>query len=431
MNVTVTNARTHGAIEAPTSKSAAHRLLMAASLSEELSVLCVNGMNRDIEATIACMSALGAKIERTAKTVSVRPIDRERLKEKIGAGETIELPVSESGTTLRILLPVLGALSVRARIVMEGRLPERPLAPLDLELTRHGMTIKKRGNELFVSGRLEGGAYTIPGDVSSQYISGLLFALPLLSEDSTLEIVNAIESKNYIEMTERALHASSVTFEKEGRIYRIPGGQKYRLHGRMIVEGDYSGGAAILAAAAVSGESVTVTGLMPDTAQGDREILAILRRFGAEVTEKDDAVTVRRRSLSGVTVDASQIPDLVPVIAAVGALSDGTTTIKNASRLRLKESDRLQTTREALSSIGAEITETEDGLVICGKRTIAGGSAQSHHDHRIAMALAVASFGAESPVTIGDAESVEKSYPAFFEALKKLGGKVDYEYDLR
>lgn len=404
-----------GTVSVPASKSAAHRLLITAALSSDPCTLSCSMPSRDILATADCLRALGADISAGPDILSVSPIS-------IGSapGSPVDLFCGESGSTLRFLLPLVGAFGVPAVFHMEGRLPERPLSPLDQVLTAHGMSIHREGSLLFCEGRLHPGSFEIPGNVSSQYVSGLLFALPLLEQDSLLQVTGRVESADYIVMTEQALQLASFCFDKDGWNYRIPGNQSGRLPPSIQVERDWSSAAFFLCEGALSPTGVTVEGLDPSSAQGDKSVLSILSAFGAEVSEQSGSVTVRRCSLNGIELDASAIPDLVPVLSVVASVADGETIIRNAERLRIKESDRLMTTAAMLSALGADIRETEDGLVIRGRPALQGGTVSSFRDHRIAMSAAVAASVCASPVRVNEAECTDKSFPGFWDTLYAL-----------
>ncbi len=405
-----------GRVHIPASKSQAHRLLICAALGEETCEIVCDGVSADIAATAKCLNALGAKVERTETGFLVSPI------QKVPEG-CCELLCGESGSTLRFLLPVVGALGAQAAFRREGRLPQRPLAPLDGVLTAHGMTLSEDGDLLLCSGQLQTGNYEIAGNVSSQYISGLLMALPRLTGESTLTVTGPLESAAYIAMTEDALRLSGVDFSKNGASYAIPGGQRFRLPLRTVVEGDWSNAAFFLCMGALSKEGVTVEGLNLQSSQGDRGVLDVLRRFGAEVGEGGDTVTVRRGTLRGVTIDASPIPDLIPVLSVVASVAAGETRVENASRLRLKESDRLQSTANLLRALGGRVEEKEDGLVITGVPALHGGSAETQNDHRLAMSAAVAACTATGEVTVDNDACVAKSYPRFWEDYGSLKGE--------
>lgn len=414
MNQTVLPGPRTGSVRIPASKSQAHRLLICAALGAQPVALQCDGVSADIAATARCLRALGADItDDGAGTFRIVPI----------AGEMpahADLFCSESGSTLRFLLPVVGTLGADVTFRMEGRLPERPLSPLDAVLTAHGMTIRRDGALLHVAGQLRPGAYELPGDVSSQYISGLLMALPRLPGESTLAVTGKLESAGYIAMTEDALRLSGIRLQKSGRTYTIPGGQTAHLPAQCHVEGDWSNAAFFLCMGALSPAGVTVTGLSAASSQGDRAVLDVLRRFGADVRETQDAVTVRRGALHGVTIDAAPIPDLIPVLSVVAALADGETQIVNAARLRLKESDRLESTAAMLRALGGQVEVYGSGLTVTGRPVLTGGTVDPQHDHRIAMAAATAACGSAAPVTMRDRACIEKSYPRFWTDLSAL-----------
>lgn len=414
MNQTVLPGPRTGSVRIPASKSQAHRLLICAALGAQPVALQCDGVSADIAATARCLRALGADItDDGAGTFRIVPI----------AGEMpahADLFCGESGSTLRFLLPVVGTLGADVTFRMEGRLPERPLSPLDAVLTAHGMTIRRDGALLHVAGQLRPGAYELPGDVSSQYISGLLMALPRLPGESTLTVTGKLESAGYIAMTEDALRLSGIRLQKQERTYTIPGGQTARLPAQCHVEGDWSNAAFFLCMGALSPAGVTVTGLSAASSQGDRAVLDVLHRFGADVRETQDAVTVRRGALHGVTIDAAPIPDLIPVLSVVAALADGETQIVNAARLRLKESDRLESTAAMLRALGGQVEVHDSGLTVTGRPALTGGTVDPQHDHRIAMAAATAACGSAAPVTVRDRACIEKSYPCFWTDLSAL-----------
>ncbi len=437
-----------GEAEIPASKSRAHRLMICAALSGRETRIKCRGISRDIAATAACLRGMGFRILEEGDGITVRPgdVNTEQTEvqtwnrpwdgtaERTGAGNAERpgdaeedayavMPCGESGSTLRFLLPVAGAMGLRGEFRMEGRLPERPLQPLWDVLAGKGMRLRREGNRLFFSGKIRPGEYRIAGNISSQYVSGLLFALPLLEGKSTLEITGPVESADYIAMTEEALGQAGVPILKAGNRYRIPAGGYEHADGirETEVEADWSSGAFFLCMGALSPGGVAVRGLKEESRQGDRRILEILERFGARVSRDGDRIIVCRGTLRGITVDASGIPDLVPVIAATAAGAEGETVIEHAGRLRLKESDRLKTTTEMLRALGADIRETEDGLRILGKPRLRGGRTDSFRDHRIAMSAAVAAALCTEPVAVENAECTEKSFPGFWEILEGMG----------
>ena len=396
-----------GEVCIPSSKSVAHRLLICAALGTEKTTLLIDGFSRDILATAKCLRALGAGIEAKGRRIRVTPIQK-----PVSGGL---LPCGESGSTLRFLRPVAGALGVSGYFKMEGRLPERPMQVYEDVLRAHGMEISRDGSFLRFGGQLRSGDYCLPGDVSSQYFSGLLMALPRLTGDSAVTAEGTLESAGYIRLTEDALALSGVQIEREGQTWRIPGSQRFALPGVLRVEGDWSNAAFFLCMGALSEQGVSVHGLNLASAQGDMAVLDILRQFGASVEASDGAVTVRRAELRPITIDAAPIPDLVPVLSVLACGATGDTRIINAARLRMKESDRLQTTAKLISDLGGAVDELPDGLVIHGTGGLRGGDVDSCGDHRIAMSAAVAAGLCRESVTISGADCVQKSYPAFWE----------------
>ncbi len=415
MKVTIEQGVRFGTIKAPASKSVCHRILILAAFGEKPTEIDCGEISADISATIECLSAMGAEIQRNESVITVNPI------KKMPKG-IIHLHCGESGSTLRFLLPAVGVIGGKAVFHMEGRLSKRPVTALINQLEYNGMSFDVNENTISCGGKLHSGDFILPGDLSSQYISALLMALPLLDGDSTLKITGEIQSEPYIEITLSILKRAGVKINKTGREYIISGNQHPSLPENITAEGDYSSAAFFLCAGALSEKGVKVSKLNENSVQGDKEITAILKRMGAEIAKNKDQITVKGGKLHGTEIDASQIPDLVPVLAVAAALSEGETRIVNAERLRLKESDRLSTTRKMLSALGADIKETSAGLVICGKKQLTGGKTESYNDHRIAMAAAVAAIGCENAVIIDNAEAVEKSYPGFwrdFESLRR------------
>ena len=399
-----------GAVTAPASKSHAHRLLLCAALSREESRIRCGTLSRDLLATVNCLRALGAEIREEGDALRVMPL------REPPAGEAL-LPCGESGTTLRLLLPLAGALGARVCFRREGRLWQRPLSPLDRELCDHGMRFAEDGELLYAEGSLRPGDYRLPGNVSSQFVSGLLLALPLLEGESRLTVTEPVESAAYIRMTEDALRLGGLRFAKEKWNYSIPGGQRPALSGAYRAEGDWSNAAFFLCMGALSEEGVTVRGLNFDSAQGDKAVLEILERFGALVSTDADSVTVRRGELRPVTIDAAPIPDLIPVLSVLACGAKGDTQIINAARLRMKESDRLQSTAKLIGDLGGNAEELPEGLIIHGTGSLRGGTVDPCNDHRIAMSAAVAACMCTQWVTVLDAQCVQKSYHSFWGEL--------------
>lgn len=414
MNVCISPSVAEGKIGAIASKSVAHRMLICAAFAEgETRILCEQ-INDDISATARCLRALGADIERRGTYFYVKPV------KALNKGATLDC--GESGSTMRFLVPVTCMLGADASFLMSGRLPERPLSPLREELERCGVTFSPQGsNPLVCRGQVSCSDFSISGEVSSQFISGLLFAMAISKRAGTLKIIGKLESAPYIDITADALRAFGI------EIARVPDG--YTIDGRgglispadVTVEGDWSGAAFPLSLGAIGKRPISVCGLNTRSYQGDRAILDLLRRFGAEVEVDGDTVTVIPKRLRGIEIDASQIPDLVPILATVASVAEGRTVIYNAARLRIKESDRLSAVREVLCTLGARVEETADGLIIDGVETLEGGLVSSFGDHRIAMSAAVASVRCRDKVTVKDAHAASKSYPDFWRDIKKLG----------
>ena len=415
MNKTILPGARTGEVHIPASKSQAHRMLLCAAMGENEVTLRCRGLSKDILATVACLKALGASVDAEGEVLHLRPVSAPP------PGLCL-LPCGESGSTLRFLLPLVGALGASAVFEREGRLPERPIEPLGRELCRNGMDIRSDGARLYCSGQLRPGAFSLPGNISSQYISALLMTLPLLEGESTLHMEGALESAAYVAMTEEVLRLGGVRTEKTGYGYRIPGGQRCRFAPELSVEGDYSNAAFFLCAGALSERGIRVTGLDPQSRQGDRAIVPLLEEMGAQVASDGSSVTVKRDALHGITIDASPIPDLIPVLSVVAAAASGETRVIHAQRLRLKESDRLHSTTQMLRALGAEAEELPDGLVIRGGRTLAGGTVDACGDHRIAMSAAVAGGICRGAVTICGSECVQKSYPDFWTDFQQLKG---------
>lgn len=408
------------------SKSELHRLLICAALADGNTFLrCTHTEAEDITATIDCLSALGAKISRRDDGFAVTPLNRADLPARC------VLPCRESGSTLRFLLPLLCALGITGEFHMAGRLPQRPMAELESELTRNGIRLwRPQADILCCEGRLQPGDYILPGNVSSQYITGLLFALPLLGEDSSLTIETPIESADYIEMTIDALAAFGGAPACADNRYIIHGGGQLHSPDTIEIGGDWSNAAFWLVAGFLSGEEVRVHGLQENSKQGDRAVFEILAQMGADIHW--DETTLIMPDINAprpprLTIDAAAIPDLVPILTAAAAVSDSacTTIIRNAARLRLKESDRLTATAKTLNALGACVTEEADGLRIQSVPQLRGGTVDAWGDHRIAMTAAVASCVADKSVTITGGEAVNKSYPQFWQCFANLGKSIE------
>ena len=403
-----------GCVRAPSSKSIAHRKLAIAALADYPSDIVIDGVSDDIRRTIDCLNALGAHITENGSTLKVLPIGS-CVKMRYA-----ELFPGESGTTLRFMLPLAGALGVEAVIRPEGRLKYRPVKELTDELCRHGMSFSFDEYSIRASGTLIPGEYALPGNVSSQYISALLLTLPRLDGDSSVNVTGSLESKGYIGLTLRELGNASVHITERGSVYEIKGPQAYAPATASVIEGDWSNAAFFLCMGALSESGVCVRGLDTSSAQGDRQILDILSHMGAKIDVTANEIYGRKGDLKSLTLDVAQIPDLVPAVSALMALADGESRIANARRLRLKESDRLMSTFSFLNAVGADVALDKDDIIIKGRRALPGGEADACGDHRIAMALTLAACGCENAVTIKGAEAVNKSFPDFFDRFDCL-----------
>lgn len=390
MDIKITPCKLGGSMTIPPSKSYSHRGLIAAYLGggEAVGV----GDSADIKATRECLEAIGAKKS---------------------------LYANESGSTLRFMIPLALAINGEVEISGAQRLMERPLNDYFNIFDERGIEYRLENNTLYAKGTLTGGDYFIRGDVSSQFITGLLFALPLIEEDSRIVITTKLESKAYVDMTIDVLKKFGIEVTEVDNTYVIKGNQTYKKE-TYFVEGDFSQAAFFLA----MGE-VILTGLDKNSIQGDKEIVNVYRAMGMQIEDIENGYITNGKALKNITVDVSQIPDCVPVLACVMAVCEGEGRIINAARLRIKESDRLQAICEELKNIGADVTEGEDYLIIKGKRSLTGGVCSSHNDHRIAMALATVSPYCTGDVIIKGAESVKKSMPDFWERFRQLGGKAD------
>lgn len=415
--VVITPGALNGSVDVPPSKSAAHRAIICASLAKGISVVEPVELSDDIRATIRCMKALGARIDLDNKTLTVD-----------GTGtfspSVASLDCGESGSTLRFLIPLAAAGGVEAVFSGKGRLPQRPIGVFRDCLPSHGVTLQTEGGlPLHIKGQLKGGLFTVPGNISSQFITGLLLSLPLLDSDSEIRLSSPLQSEGYIRMTLSAMKRFGVEIISLADGWMIPGGQQYKPC-NMRVEGDWSQAAFFMTAAALGGK-ITINNLDPLSEQGDIACMELYRRFGADVSFSGVRLTVCRNELHGIVINAEQIPDMVPALAVTAALCEGKTVIHGAERLRIKECDRLTAIAGGLSVLGADIRETADGLVIHGVPMLHGGCVEGFNDHRIVMAMAVAGVRCSGSITITDPDSINKSYPGFFGDFRSLGGRAD------
>lgn len=412
-----------GEVKIPPSKSMAHRAIICAALSDGLCIIENIDYSDDIIATIDAMNSLGAKIVKHKDYIEV--IGAYRSDEN--PQETRIIDCNESGSTLRFLVPISLLFKGSSKFIGRGNLGKRPLTTYYNIFERQGIEYSyEEGNlNLVINGELKPGTFQVEGNVSSQFITGLLFTLPLLKEDSKIIITTEMESKGYIDLTLRAMSDFGVEIINNNyREFIIKGNQKYNVR-NYRVEGDYSQAAFFLCADSL-GNDVLCKDLDLNSLQGDKEVIDILERMNVVFNANDIGVKgTTNGELTSTVIDGSQCPDIIPVLTSVAALTKGTTEIINAGRLRIKECDRLAAVTSELNKLGAKIIEKEDGLVVTGVEKLQGGvEVWSHKDHRIAMTLAIASTRCEEPIVIKDYECIAKSYPKFFEDFKALGGNV-------
>ncbi|MDO4741212.1 MAG: 3-phosphoshikimate 1-carboxyvinyltransferase [Eubacteriales bacterium] len=406
-----------GEAPAVASKSHLHRLLICAALSQGETLIRHGALCEDIDATCRCLSALGAQIERGSGSIRVQGVGGRRAERAL-------LDCGESGSTYRFLLPVACALGTQAEFLLSGRLPQRPVRELTAQMEAHGAQVSGLSSaRVLVGGGLRGGEFVLPGNVSSQYITALLFAMPLTGEDCLLRIEGALESAAYVDLTLESVRAFGVRIERSGNELRCPGGQSFVSPGEIAAEGDWSNAAFALCAAAASGGCARIAGLNEHSTQGDKAVLQVIRSFGAQAEMSQGRACVQGGPLRACRVDISPIPDMAPAICIMGAVAQGETVIENAGRLRLKESDRIESALAMLRSFGARAWSEGDSIHIAGTagEKLAGGEVDSFGDHRIAMAASCAAAICAGPVRVLGAECAAKSYPGFYEDLPLFG----------
>ncbi len=417
MNLLLENKKLIGSVNVPSSKSLAHRYLICGALAKEPGSIITNvSVSDDILATINVLEALGAEIEVRGNTCTIIKC--------ISNTRSTVLDCKESGSVLRFFLPIALMLVDEVKFIGKGRLLERPLTPYFDIMDKQGIAYVLTQDSLIIKGKLSGNKYELPGDISSQFITGLLFAAVLSDQDTIIEITTTLQSVGYVEMTLDAFECFGVHVIREENRFIITGDQCFEKT-CISVEGDYSQAAFFLVAGAL-GNEINVLGINEDSLQGDKEIVQILKNAGATIVQDNDVIKAVQNELKPFVVDASDIPDLVPILAVLACGIKGDSKIINASRTRLKESDRLYTIAKELRALGGDVLELEDGLIIKGTGSLKGGTVIGHNDHRIAMALAIASTIAKNNVVINGAECVSKTYPHFFEHIVSLGGKYEH-----
>lgn len=420
-----------GTVQAPSSKSMGHREIICAGLANGTSIVDNISMSKDIEATMRCLRALNVAVDEIPSMLAGRKaLQISGTGHPMAAADSVDC--GESGSTLRFFLPLGANLRCPMTFIGHGKLVSRPLQAYYDIFDEQGVQYFNDGGNLplTVSGRLQAGLYRLPGNVSSQFVSGLLFVLPLLHGDSVIEITSPLESASYVDMTLDCLAKFGVQVVNEGgahRRYLVSGGQHYCAQD-IAVEGDWSQ-AAFWTVGGSLGEEVVCEGVDGASLQGDRAVIEIMRRMGANLQEQDGGVRVSGGVTRATLIDAADCPDIIPVLTVLAAVSEGTTRIINAGRLRIKECDRLVAISSELNKMGALVTEEPEGLTIIGKpEGLRGGvSVDAWNDHRIAMSLAIAAQKCAEPIVLSGAESVAKSYPSFWEDYKALGGLVEEE----
>lgn len=406
-------------VRIPASKSLSHRALIASSLADGTSHLLNLTENQDIQATMHAMQQLGAEIHQDGDQISINGI------RNLSCFEPRLIDCSESGSTLRFLIPLFSLTGKRTEFTGHGRLMSRPLDVYESMFRDQGLLFEQQNGKLTIEGKLRAGEYTLRGDVSSQFISGMLMALPLNEDDSILHVLSPYESKSYVALTEDVLSLAGIRIEDHGSEIVIPGHQHYHPLDYCI-DGDDSQASFFLALACTGNKQIEVQGMRHDSRQGDHSVIEIMRRMGAKIEETRQGYSSSASLLHGVEVDLENCPDLGPILFALATQAEGETVFVHAERLRMKESDRIACMEEELSKLGCSIT-SECGIVrVNGRTPIQGGiTVDGHNDHRIVMALSILALSAKEPVIISGAEAVRKSYPGFFEDLNTLGVEAE------
>jgi 3-phosphoshikimate 1-carboxyvinyltransferase len=424
-NIEITPKKLKGTLEIPPSKSVSHRAIISAGLAKGESIISNVLLSEDMWATCKAVEAFGGIIRYEEEknhryTLRIKGTDEVKLR-------TDEVECNESGSTLRFIIPILLLQDQPVTVKGKGRLVTRPMTPYyDIfkeKKINYQHLINGQDLPLLLKGKLLPGNYALKGSVSSQFITGLLFALPLLVEDSVIEITTPLESKPYIDITIEMLKNFGVSIINDDyHCFYIKGNQQYQSCDYRV-DGDFSQAAFWLVAGSI-GEEIHCLDLDLNSKQGDQVIVDLIKKMGGKIKIQPNEITIMNKKTHGIEIDVSQCPDLVPILGVLGSLSSGTTRIINGERLRYKESDRIMATADVLNILGAKITETKDGLIIQGINNFSGGMVKSHNDHRIAMAVAMASIASDGKIILEDAQVVKKSYPHFWEDFKTMGGEI-------
>lgn len=426
--ITLLPSQLEGRVTIPPSKSLAHRYLIGAALSPGESHILNIAKSVDIVSTMDALKGLGVKFkeEKIDDNTSNYRVEGVGYPKAVGH-EAFDC--AESGSTLRFLIPLLLLTGEKTQVTGRGKLVERPLDVYYELFDKKGIEYENNQGllPLTLKGNLIGGRYEMRGNVSSQFITGLLFALPLVKEDSEIVLTTPLESKPYVDLTLAVLKDFGIEIEvaKDYGFFKIKGGQTYR-GGNHRVEGDYSQVAFFAVGAMIGNYSITCHGLKGDSLQGDRAILSIIKAMGGQFKTNEDSITFYPSETKGVTIDVTECPDLVPALSLLGSLSEGVTHIVGGQRLKIKESNRLESSAVELNKLGGDILVEDEGLLISGVPTLEGDAqVDSWNDHRIAMTLAMATQRIKKPIMLTGAKSVKKSYPNFWEDFKKLGGTIN------
>ncbi len=419
MRVKINPSSIHGNIRIPASKSMAHRAIICASLAQGTSIVSNVTYSKDIEATIACMEALGAQIQVQGSTCIVKGCDVRKV------DHSIHIDCNESGSTLRFLIPLCALTSQKASLAGHGRLLQRPQDVYKEIFEEQNLTFDQQ-ETLNIQGPLKSGHFKIKGDISSQFITGLMLSLPLLEEESTLEIIPPYESKSYVNLTLQMLENFGIqVIEEDDFHYRIPGNQHFKAND-VCVEGDYSQLAFFAVLASLQNE-LMLENMDAHSRQGDRIILDFIQKAGAFVQKTDDYIQVKHQSLKPQIMDIADCPDLGPILCVLASYTKGCTKLIHAQRLRMKESDRIEAMEEELKKWNVNVSSTFDSITIEGKESYDQEDVliHGHNDHRIVMAMTVFGLCAKKACIIEDAQAITKSYPNFFEDIQQIGGKVE------
>lgn len=421
MNVKIKPNEIKGKLKSIPSKSLLHRAIILSGIAKGRETILeqVNTISEDIEATLTCLEKLGAKTKVEGDSIRITSLGNIKKSK-------VELHCKESGTTLRLLLPLVSTFSKEATVDCSESLRKRPIRELIETLEESGLYFKEKGFPINISGNVTTDFFKISGDISSQYVSGLLLLSSLLDQRSSIYLTTKLESKAYVNITIKVLRDFGIIVnELEDGVFEIYGGRDKILPPKEYqIEGDWSN-AAIFLVGGCLGDSIKMSGLNLESSQGDKKIVEILKKAGAILTCSDDCISSNGSHLNSFEVDFSETPDLFPILSVVAALSRGQSILKGGERLKLKESNRIESTFQMLKSLGADVKKRDDGLIIQGKEILDGGIVNSFNDHRIVMSATMASIKCKEPVSIVNAGAVKKSYPNFFDDFKKVGGIFD------